>query len=280
VAQVSGSALISLFSAFTPSGSLAATRFGFGAGAGTPIGGDPLTALRLAEKNRVKEVARAAKEVETLRDVTAFRKAIGRATSIAKALENPDVLKVLLTANGLADKLAFPALARKVLLSDPSQPTSLVNRLGDSRWSAVVKAFDFATKGLSALQDPKTMATLADGYVEVSWRKGLEKTTPGLADALDFRERASRFTSAIQILGDPVLRRVVTTALGIPREIAFQEIPAQEKAITNRLNIDRLQDRKFVDALSQRYLLERQKTGPPAPPDLSTLAVQLRSRIV
>ncbi len=278
MAQVSGSALVSLFSTFVPSGSLAATRFGF-ATPGMSVGGDPLTALRLAEKNRVKEVARAAKEPETLRDVAAFRKAVGRATSIEKALDNPDVLKVLLTANGLADKLAYPALARKVLLSDPSEPTALVNRLGDGRWRAVVKAFDFAGKGLAALQDPKTMATLADGYVEVSWRKGLQKVTPGLADALDFRERASRFTSAIDILGDPVLRRVVTTALGIPQEIAFQELPAQEKAITNRLQIDRLQDRKFVDALSQRYLLERQKAAPPTQPDFGTLAVQLRGLI-
>jgi hypothetical protein len=280
VSQVSGAALISLFSAFAPSGSLPATQFEFGAAPGARTGGDPLTALRLAEKNRDKEIARAAKEPETLRDVAAFRKAVDRATSIEKALENPDVLKVLLTANGLADKLAYPALARKVLLSDPADPKSLVNRLGDSRWGAVVKAFDFATKGLAALQDPKATATLADGYVEVSWRQGLEKTTPGLADALDFRERASRFTSAIGILGDPVLRRVVTTALGIPREIAFQELPAQEKAITNRLDIDRLQDRKFVDALSQRYLLEKQKAGPPAQPDLGTLAVQLRGLIV
>ena len=280
MAQVSGSALISLFSAFAPSGSLGATGFGFGAASGATTGGDPLTALRMAEKNRTKEIARAAKEPETLRDVAAFRKAVGRASSIEKALENPDVLKVLLTANGLSDKLAYPALARKVLLSDPSDPNSLVNRLGDGRWNSVVKAFDFAAKGLSALQDPKTVNTLADGYVEVSWRKGLQKTTPGLADALDFRERAAKFTSAIDILGDPVLRRVVTTALGIPQEIAFQELPAQEKAITNRLDISRLQDRKFVDALSQRYLLEKQKAGPPAQPDLGTLAMQLRGLTV
>jgi hypothetical protein len=279
VATISGSALISLFSAFAPTGSLVATQNGFG-GAGGTQGGNPLLALRLAETNRDRDVARAAKEPETVRDVAAFRKAIDKATTIEQALSDPRVMKVLLTANGLDDKLAYPALAKKVLLSDPTDPKSLVNRLGDARWSAVVKAFDFANKGLSALQDPATQATLTNGFVEVSWRKGLEKTTPGLADALDFRERAATFKDAIGILGDPVLRRVITTALGIPQEIAFQELPAQEKAITSRLKIERLQERNFVDSLSQRYLLEKQKAGPPAQPDMNALAVQLRGLTV
>jgi hypothetical protein len=68
----------------------------------------------------------------------------------------------------------------------------------------------------------------------------------------------------------------VTTALGIPKQIAFQELGAQEKAITNRLDISRLQDPKFVDGLSQRYLLEKQKEAPAPAPDLSTLSLQLR----
>ena len=186
---------------------------------------------------------------------------MANATTAAQALDNPAVLKVLLTANGLADQLPYAALARKVLLSDPSDPKSLVSRLADSRWTAVARVFRFATNGIASLQDPKVQATLTQGYAEVIWRKGLEADTPGLADALDIRERAKGFTSAIQILGDPVMRRVVTTALGIPQEIAFQELPAQEKAITLRLDIKRLQDQKFVDGLSQRYLMEKQKTA-------------------
>jgi hypothetical protein len=149
--------------------------------------------------------------------------------------------------------------------------------MGSARWKSVVKAFDFAKAGINALKDPALQTRLADGYVEVAWRKGLEKATPGLSDALDFRERASKFKNAIDILGDPVMRRVVTTALGIPKQIAFQELGAQEKAITNRLDISRLQDPKFVDGLSQRYLLEKQKEAPA--PDLSALSLQLRGII-
>ncbi len=251
-----------------------------GGNAGT-TSADPLVALRLAEKNRDREIARTGKEPETLRDIRAFTKALGKATSIDQALSQPAVLKVLLTANGLADQLAYPALAKKVLLSDPADPKSLVNRLGSARWTAAVKTFDFAANGLSALTSPKVVKTLTDGYTEVAWRNGLEKKTPGLADALDFRERARSFTSAIQILADPVMRRVVTTTLGIPQQIAFQEIDAQERAVAARLDVSKLQDPKFVDGFSQRYLLAAARNAAAnTAPDLSSLAVQMRGLVV
>jgi hypothetical protein len=272
------SVALTLLGSLAGNGGLAQTLTG---GTSAATSGDPLLALRLAEKNRGKEIAQTGKQPETLRDIAAFKKALSRSRTIEQALNEPAVMKVLLTANGLSDQLAYPALARKVLLSDPADSTSLVNRLGSARWSAVVKAFDFARNGLSALNSASVIATLTDGYTEVAWRNGLEKKTPGLADALDFRERAKTFTSAIQILGDPVMRRVVTTTLGIPKQIAFQEIEAQERALTTRLDITKLQDPKFVSGFSQRYLLEAQKTASGSTtPDLATLAIQMRGLVV
>lgn len=277
--QVSGSALLGLFrgAAGGAGGNLLSTLYGTGGAGGSVAGGNPLLALKLAQKNHDREVATTARQPETQRDIAAFRKAVGKAQSVEDALGNPAVMKVLLTANGLADQIPYAALARKVLLSDPDDAGSLVNRMASSRWSAVVKAFDFAKAGLDVLKDPATLTRLEDGYVEVAWRKGLEKSTPGLADALDFRERAGTFKDALAILGDPVMRRVVTTALGIPPQIAFQELPAQERSITTRLDLTRLQDPKFVDGMSQRYLLEKQKSASAgAAPDMSTLSAQLR----
>lgn len=269
---LSGTGLTTLFGSANASSNLLTTLYG---GASTS-GANPLLALKMAQKNRDREVAVTARQPETQRDIAVFKRVIAKAKTIGEALDNPAVMKVLLTANGLADQIPYSGLAKKVLLSDRDDPKSLVNRLGNARWTAVVKAFDFAKAGIDALKDPALQTKLADGYVEVTWRKGLEKATPGLSDALDFRERASKFKNAIDILGDPVMRRVVTTALGIPKQIAFQELGAQEKAITNRLDISRLQDPKFVDGLSQRYLLEKQKEAPAPAPDLSTLSLQLR----
>jgi len=116
---------------------------------------------------------------------------------------------------------------------------------------------------------------LADAYAEVKWRKALDATTPGLSNALTFRARAKDVTSALQILGDPVLREVVTKALGIPKQIAFQPLGAQEIAITSRRRIERLSDTKFVEAFAQRYLLAARAEADTNPvPDLITLATR------
>jgi hypothetical protein len=244
-------------------------------------GGDPLTALRLAEKNQTRDVARTEQQADVKRDIAAFRTAVGKAKDVASLLKSPAVLKVLLTANGLGDELDATALARQALTSDPSDSKSLVNRLSDTRWKAVATTYQFATKGLAIISDPKAIATLTDGYAEVVWRKSLDATTPGLSDAMTFRERASNITSVDQILGDSLLRRVVTTTLNIPQQIAFQSIDAQERAITTRLDISKLKDPKFVDSFSKRYLLAAQ-----TPTDGSTgvsllgLAVQARGLVV
>ena len=67
--------------------------------------------------------------------------------------------------------------------------------------------------------------------------------------------RHRRITSVDQILGNPTMRTVVTTALGIPEQIAFQPLEAQEKAISSQLNITQFQDPKFVESFVQHYLI-------------------------
>ena len=119
----------------------------------------------------------------------------------------------------------------------------------------MASTYDFATKGLSILQNPKVLDTLANGYAEVTWRDSLDATTPGLSEALSFKDSASGITSVDQILGDSTLRTVVTTALGIPEQIAFQDIGAQEQAISSRLDITKFQDPKFVESFTTQYLI-------------------------
>jgi hypothetical protein len=64
---------------------------------------------------------------------------------------------VLLTANNLSKYIQYPALAQKALLSDPSDPNSLANKLTDTNLRNTTKTFNFAKNGLAALQDPKVL---------------------------------------------------------------------------------------------------------------------------
>lgn len=241
---------------------------------GTVANGDPILALSQAEQNQPKKIAAEAKKPEVQRDLAAFRKAVAGAKDVKSLLANPAVQRVLLTVNGLADQIGFTALATKALLSKPSDPKSLANVLPNPAWKAAASTYHFADKGLSILRDPKVLDTVASAYAEISWRKSLDATTPGLSDALTFRDKAASVRKADDILGDPALRRVVTTTLGIPLQIAFQTLNAQETAITSKLDIKQLQDKKFVETFVKRYLIASASGTDQSPPSTEQLAAR------
>jgi hypothetical protein len=233
-----------------------------GAGGGASAT-NPITALGSAEVNGTKDIATTAKQPEVARDIAAFTKAVTGAKSVTQLLANPTVMKVLLTANGLGSQIPYTALAQKALASDLTDPKSVANQLKttNSAWLSAAQTYQFAAKGLSVIQSPSVISTIANAYAEVTWRNSLDTTVPGLSNALSFRSKAATVTSVDQILGDPILRDVVTTALGLPRQIAIQPLSTQETAITSRLDLKQLKDPKFVERFVQRYLLAKGSSG-------------------
>jgi len=278
---MSGSFLLSLIGGTADAGASALLSTLYGRGAPRAGAISPFVAMRSAEANRDRDVGLTAERPEIKRAIESFRAGVAKATTVDGLLRDPRVMEVLLTANGLGGETSRAALARKALASDVADAKSLVNTLTDSRWKPVAQTFAFATRGLDVIKDPAVIDKLADAYAEVKWRKSLDERTPGLSNALTFRAQAAKVTSALQILGDPILREVVTTALRIPKQIAFQPLSAQENAITTRLKIEQLSDAKFVESFAQRYLLVAAENAQASSgPDLTSLAVQSSSLLV
>lgn len=263
-------------------GSLLSTLYGYNGQTSNSLGQNPVTALGSAETNQAQGIKMTAAEPQVKRAIDGFTSAVTSAKSVQQLLANPTVMQVLLTANGLGDQTAYTALAQKTLTSNVNDPNSLANKLTDTRWKPVVQTYDFANKGLSVIQNPKVISTIANAYAEVTWRNSLDATTPGLSNALTFRSEASTITSVDQILGDPVMRKVVTTTLGVPQEIAFQPLEAQEKAISSRLDITQFKNPKFVESFTQRYLIaaSANSSSTDQTSSLTALAVQARGLVV
>jgi hypothetical protein len=273
------------------SGSLSplTSLFGSSSGSGDPVldalfgvsgsTRNPTQALRLAEKNETREVKATAAQPAVQRAIKAFTLAVNSAKSVPQLLANPAVMSVLLTANGMKDQLGFTALATKALTSKLDDPNSLVNKLTDTRWKTLAKTLNFPTLGLSGIK--LSINSIADAYAKVTWQSNEDAVTPGLANALSFKAQASGITSVDQILGNLAVRTVITTALGIPKQIAFQSLKAQEQSITTRLDVRRLQDPKFVENIMQRYLIANSAATPAASvPDLITLAIRGNGLVV
>lgn len=246
----------------------------YGGGAADVGPGQAIAALSNAERNQSAGVAAEAAQPAVARQIAAFTRAVQTATSAQQLLANPDFLNVLLTASGLASQIPYAALAQKALLSNPADPNALVNQLPDRAWTTIAQTYQFATMGLSVIQQPSVIATVTNAYAETLWQQSLNSTYPGLANALSFRAQASSITDVQQILGDAMLFDVVTTSLGIPQGIVVQPLQAQNQAISAQLDVKNFQNANFVEQFTQRYMImmagQADATGTPS---LTQLAV-------
>lgn len=213
-------------------------------------------ALKPGEEERA--LGRIASEPQQKRAMEQFKRAVDRAPDVKAALRDPRVLQVITTALGIPEGANQAGLAIRVLLSNLGDSKSLANTIGDKRWKSAAETMQLASRGIAALRDPQMQAGLADGLRRAQWNQNLETEQPGLGDAVLFKERATAVDNNIYaVLGDPIIRRVVTGALGLPPQIAFQSVETQARAVAARLDIRKLEDPKQVQRLAERYLMNR-----------------------
>ncbi len=260
--------------------SLLSTIEGTGAPSGTG-NGNQILALQVAQQNETQDISTTASQPAVAQAIATFKQAIATAKTPQEFLANPTALNVLLTANGLGSEASYTALAQQVLMSNPSDPGSLVNQVATSNtnWLSVTQTYQFATKGLAILQNPSVQQTIANGYAEVQWRQSLDATTPGLSDALTFQSEAGTITSANQVLSDPILFNVVTTAFNIPQQIIFQDQGAQLQAINSQVDFSRFKDANYVNSITDQFLLNSQQQNSSNSTDIKSLAVQAKGLI-
>ena len=257
----------------------------YGIGGSSAGSTDPVQALQQAEQNQTQDVKITAAQPAVNVAIAAFTKAVNGATSMTQLLANPAFMNVLLTANGMSDQIGYTALATQALTSNLNDPNSLANQLTDTRWKTLAQNYDFSATGLASFQNPATIASIANLYATDTWETNQDQVTPGLSNALAFKAQASTITSVDQILGDPMMRTVVTTALGIPEQIAFQDLNAQEQAISTRLgSVSQFQNPTFVTSFVQKYLIANaasaSSSSSSSTPDLTTLAIQAQGLLV
>lgn len=240
----------------------------------------PVDALLSAQRNQTQDVTMTAQQPQVKSAIAAFTKAVNSAPNLTAALDNPAVMNVLLTANGMTDQIGNTALAVKAITSNLNDPGSLANQLTDTRWKTLAGIYDLASNGLSILQNPKTIAAIAQGYAQMTWENNLNTSTPGLSDALNFIQQAGSITSVFGILGNQSILKVVETATSVPQQIAFQSLNAQEAAISSHVNVSDFQNPSYVQSFAERFLIMNNLNNSgtsAASTNLTTLSVQAQT---
>jgi hypothetical protein len=254
------------------------------AGASTGNAATAIPALRRATATgaEAKGIAQERRDPVTLTALAQFRQALERAGSIEQALADPRILKVVMPALGLPDQVGNPGLVRRALLSDPDDPKGLAAQLG-ATWKAAAATLGVHETGLAGLRDPAMVQRLSDAFLKYQYRTGLDEQQAGLSDALYFLESARTADDVFDLLGDPVLRRVVTGALGLPDQIAVQSVEAQGRAVASRLKVESLQDDRAVRKLAERYLITAANNaaagaaGPSGDPFAAIIGLSIRA---
>jgi hypothetical protein len=234
------------------------TSKGGSSGGGLFSVGSVKVALENAEKNEAKQREQIAKDPMVKKDLARYAKVVKEAKTLDDVLNDPVARRVFLKANGLGDQADAVALAKKALSSDLGDSSSLAYRLSgvNGGWLDTAKKYDFHTFGIGLLKTSIMTEEVAGNYVGEMRLDMLDEQLPGLGSAILFKSVAADLDTPIKILGSALGREVITTALGLPKQMAIQSLEAQAKAITQRLDPKKLKQPEFVDQLVQRYLIQ------------------------
>jgi hypothetical protein len=213
-----------------------------------------LVAWRQLEKNGDAQQTRFSKQATVQQKVAAAESAVKSAKTVDELLNNRRFMEFALSAYGLESEIDKKGLVNRVLKSNLLDEQSLANRMNDERYRDMAKALQFQALGVTNIKTSAVFESLKARYLKNEFEKAQGQQSPGLREALYFRENIKNAKNPYAILGDRTLREVVTKTLDIPREVAIQSVESQAGLLTRKIDITKFQDKAFVDKFIQRYL--------------------------
>ncbi|MBS4047373.1 MAG: DUF1217 domain-containing protein [Alphaproteobacteria bacterium] len=204
-----------------------------------------------AEFQRFRERKDVQKEIEY------FKENIGSVETVDEFFEsrNHRLLKFVLSAYDLESEAQYPGKIRKILESDLTDIDSLANRFKDPRFLQLTKDLNLNATGMTRLKLASTAEDLATRYERIAYEKNLDEQAPGVRAAIEFNRRIKDVTLTSQLLGDTVMREVITVANNIPKEIAYQEVESQVTAVERKVDLNSLKsDQNEIEKMVMRYL--------------------------
>lgn len=233
--------------------------------------GQGLSAWRFlqATLDRQTEAFDSSAPVENAADY--FQKNIADISTAEDLVKDRRLLEISLTAFGLQDDINNAYFIQKVLSEGTIAEDALANKLSDTRYKEMAKAFAFDTLPQTQISSfPQKIIDLyqrrsfevAVGEQNESFRIGLnlERALPKIATSSDPDD-----TKWFKVLGNPALREVFQTAFGLPRQFGQidldQQLTTFKEMTRNRFGSDNISVFSEVDKLNelvQLFFLQNQ----------------------
>lgn len=229
-----------------------------------------LIGWRFLQRTMTEQTAAFDKAPALARDTAYFEQKIGSITTAEALVDDRRLLRVALGAFGLQDDIDSRAFIRKVLAEGTTSRDALANRLADERYRTFSAAFGFGT-GVA----PRTTAAGFGREITALYRQQqFEVAIGGQDDTMRLALNAERTlgdvgrdpnsdtTRWFRIMGNPPLRTVFETALGLPKSFGKLDIDKQREVFADKArsqlgltNLDQLANPEMREKLVQRFLL-------------------------
>lgn len=185
-------------------------------------------------------------------DAARFRERAAALPDREALLRDRRTLQFLLEAFQLEGEIGKTAIIRRVVTSDPADPDSFANRMGDPRWRQLAELVG-GTAG-APFRDAAAVGRVVEAALRNRFERAMGEGNPGLREALYFRRMAGGATSVAQVMSDRALTEVARGALGLPDRFGLLSFEQQRAVLTRRLDVSQLQDPRAVERMARRYL--------------------------
>jgi hypothetical protein len=218
-----------------------------------------------------------------------FQKNIANVRTAADLVSDRQLLSVALGAFGLDEDINNEFFIQKVLDDGTVDNDALANRLSDSRYAELSRAFGFGDLPVPKTSIPSFAADFVRRYEDQQCARAVGSQNNDLRLALNVEDGIKDILSEneteagqwFSIMGSPPLRAVFQTALGLPDSIANVDVDQQrsifQDAAQRIFGSDQLSDIGTADAQEKliRLFLARSEAAEFSAPSSGSTALAL-----
>ena len=234
---------------------------------------DTFTSYNVLTRTMTATLARTAKDPSVQRETAYYESKIGSIKTIDDFVKDTRILTYALKAWGLEDMAYAKGMIKKVLEGGIDSSKSLANTLSSGRFKEFASVFNFKSYGPATTAFDKVQKTTVDNYVQQKVEADQGASNPALKLALYFQRKAPTIKSAVYILADTNLLKVVQTTLDIPASTSNASIDAQVSLINQKMNVADLQDPAKLNKFLQRFTVAHDAAN--GTPGISAASVML-----
>ncbi|WP_299877564.1 DUF1217 domain-containing protein [uncultured Sulfitobacter sp.] len=214
-------------------------------------------ALRVVDATRDRQMELLRSDAQNQRGEEAFRERIGGITTPEELIADFEVYSFVMRAFDLEDQIFGKGMIRKILESDPEEPSSLLNRLTDIRFREMHLALGFTTTEGPQTPDFTTeefAEDIVNRFYNRQFISGYEAENVAVGRVLEFRDAAEDLENWFQVLRNPELTQFFQIALGLPSALSGLDVEVQQRRMSEKFDLETLSDPAVREDLVSRFI--------------------------